>query len=52
MNERSYWTYVIASISGTLYIGMTSDLYKRVTDHKHGAIEGFSSKYRCNRRLV
>jgi putative endonuclease len=49
MNERSYWTYIVASISGTLYIGMTNDLYKRVMDHKHGSIEGFSSKYRCNR---
>lgn len=47
MNERSYWTYIVASISGTLYIGMTNDLFKRVMDHKLGAIDGFSSKYRC-----
>jgi putative endonuclease len=49
MNERSYWTYIVASISGTLYIGMTNDLYKRIMDHKNGGIEGFSAKYRCNR---
>jgi putative endonuclease len=49
MNERSYWTYIVASTSGTLYIGMTNDLYKRIMDHKNGAIEGFSAKYRCNR---
>ena len=28
---------------------MTNDLYKRIMDHKNGAIEGFSAKYRCNR---
>ena len=49
MDDRSYWTYIVASTSGTLYIGMTNNLYKRVMDHKHSAIEGFSAKYRCTR---
>ena len=39
MNERSYWTYIVASTSGTLYIGMTNDRYKRIMDHKNGVIE-------------
>ena len=47
--QHKYWTYIVASRSGTLYIGMTNDLYVRVMQHKSGEIEGFSSKYRCNR---
>jgi len=31
--------------NGTLYIGVTSDLMKRVHQHKEGVIEGFSKKY-------
>jgi putative endonuclease len=46
---HKYWTYIVASRSGTLYIGMTNDLCKRVMQHKSGEIGGFSSKYRCNR---
>jgi len=47
--QHKYWTYIVASRSGTLYIGMTNDLYVRVKQHKSGEIEGFSSKYGCNR---
>jgi len=49
MPEHKYWTYIVASSSGTLYIGMTNDLYVRVAQHKSGEIEGFSSKYGCHR---
>ncbi len=31
--------------NGTLYIGVTSDLQKRVWQHKQGTIEGFTNKY-------
>jgi putative endonuclease len=30
---------------GTLYIGMTSDLVKRVWEHKEGVVQGFTDKY-------
>lgn len=49
MDHKKYWTYIVASRTGTLYIGMTNNLYVRVMQHKSGEIEGFSSKYRCNR---
>ena len=39
----------MASLSGVLYIGVTSDLQTRVRQHKAGSFEGFSNKYRCHR---
>lgn len=39
----------MASATGTLYVGMTNDIYKRVRQHKAGEIEGFSKTYHCNR---
>ena len=49
MSAKKYWLYIVASHSGTLYIGMTNNLYVRVQQHKSGEIEGFSSQYKCNR---
>lgn len=48
-SEWKLWGYIMASMSGTLYIGMSNNLDKRVQDHKQGLIEGFSKKYRCTR---
>ena len=48
-DQKKYWTYIVASRTGTLYIGMTNNLYVRVMQHKSGEIEGFSSKYHCSR---
>jgi putative endonuclease len=49
MAPKKYWVYIVASRSGTLYIGMTNDLYVRVQQHKSGEIKGFSSQYKCDR---
>jgi putative endonuclease len=49
MDDKKYWVYIVASNSGTLYIGVMSKLAFRVMQHKSGEIEGFSSKYKCNR---
>jgi len=38
--------YILASkLNGTLYIGVTSDLAKRVWEHKSDAVDGFTKKY-------
>jgi putative endonuclease len=43
---RSYFVYLLASRrNGTLYVGVTNDLAKRVWQHKQGMIEGFTEKY-------
>jgi putative endonuclease len=48
---RSYCVYVVGSISGTLYIGMTGNLHKRVFEHKFHRIEGFTDDYDVERLL-
>jgi putative endonuclease len=49
MHEGSYFTYIVASRSRTLYIGMTNNLEKRVFQHKWKEHEGFSAQYNCDR---
>ena len=45
MNKKAY-TYILASQrNGTLYVGVTSDLIKRIYEHKNNIIKGFTSKY-------
>ena len=46
MNTKSYFVYILASKrNGTLYIGVTSNLLKRVDQHKNNLAEGFTAKY-------
>ncbi|MCP4876303.1 MAG: GIY-YIG nuclease family protein [Gammaproteobacteria bacterium] len=45
-----YYTYVMASKrNGTLNIGVTSDLVKRVYKHKNNLVAGFTSRYKVHR---
>jgi putative endonuclease len=48
-SEWKFWVYIMASLSGTLYIGITNYIEKRVNDHKEGLVNGFSKRYRCTR---
>jgi putative endonuclease len=43
--------YILGSHTGTLYIGVTSNLYSRVMQHKEGELEGFTAEYGCKRLL-
>jgi putative endonuclease len=50
MRDRSPFVYILASQPrGTLYIGVTSDLPKRIFDHRNGTLLGFTSRYRVYR---
>lgn len=47
---KNYYVYILASKrNGTLYIGITSDILKRVWEHKNKAVKGFTGKYNVTR---
>ena len=44
-----YYVYILASKkNGTLYVGVTSDLIKRVFEHKNDFVEGFTKKFQVH----
>jgi putative endonuclease len=46
MKQHNYYIYILASRkNGTIYIGMTNNLIRRVAEHKEGMVEGFTKKY-------
>jgi putative endonuclease len=46
--DKGGFVYIMASRrNGTIYIGVTADLAKRVWEHREGLIEGFTKKYGC-----
>ncbi|MBI4973064.1 GIY-YIG nuclease family protein [Candidatus Roizmanbacteria bacterium] len=46
MFDKSYCVYILSSQkNGTLYVGVTSNLVKRIWEHKNQKVEGFTKKY-------
>jgi putative endonuclease len=47
--NKTFFVYITASRkNGTLYIGMTNNLLRRMIEHKTGLIKGFTQKYKVN----
>jgi len=49
--SHKYWVYIVGSKTGTLYIGMTNNIERRMWEHKSGTFEGFASHYHCDRLI-
>ncbi len=43
------WVYILVGRTGTMSTGVTSDLYRRVLEHRAKIRSGFAAKYDCNR---
>ncbi len=48
---ETLYVYIMASKSGTLYVGVTSDIKRRVYEHKQHLVPGFTDKYNVDRLL-
>ncbi len=49
MTKKGYVYLLASQRNGTLYLGVTSDLVRRVREHKEGAHEGFSKEHGVHR---
>ena len=50
MKTGSAWVYILTNRSKTLYVGVTSNLERRIQQHKSGSVEGsFTRRYRLDR---
>ena len=44
-----YYVYIMTNVSKTLYVGVTGDLERRVWEHKHKLLSGFTKRYNLTR---
>jgi putative endonuclease len=47
--RKTYYVYILTNDSGTLYIGVTNDIERRIGEHRLGTVPGFTLKYRLRR---
>ena len=48
---KTFYTYIMASVTGTLYVGMTNNIKERVYQHKHHLNPSFTDKHNIENLL-
>ena len=47
-DPKTYWVYIVTNTRrGVMYVGMTSKLTQRISQHRNGTFEGFTKRYGC-----
>jgi len=50
MKKKSFYVYILTNKSNkVLYVGITNNLSRRIYEHKHKLVEGFTNKYNVNK---
>jgi putative endonuclease len=49
MQDKTFHVYILASRTRVIYVGVTSDLMKRLWEHKQKLIPGFTARYNVDR---
>jgi putative endonuclease len=49
VKNKQYYVYIMTNKSLTLYTGVTNNLERRVFEHKHHLVDGFTKKYNINK---
>jgi putative endonuclease len=49
MSKRSYYVYIVANDFGSIYVGVTNELERRILEHQSKLIPGFTQKYNLTR---
>ncbi|NOZ95243.1 MAG: GIY-YIG nuclease family protein [Acidobacteria bacterium] len=47
--DKTYFVYMLSSRGGVLYVGVTGNLVRRVLQHRHHAVPGFTARYNVTR---
>jgi putative endonuclease len=51
MSQHTYRMYIMTNQSGTLYVGMTGNLSRRVYEHRQRLVPGFATRYKIDQLI-
>lgn len=51
MSFKTYYIYILRNNSGTLYVGVTNNIIRRLWEHKQKVVQGFTQKYHIDKLI-